>query len=64
MSTSRTREKADKATFTQAEVTAKDTEARAGRKNLILNGSMQISQRGDYTTATAASHNNYYLDRW
>ena len=47
-----------------ADIVAGDTAARAGRKNLILNGSMQISQRGDYTTATAASHNNYYLDRW
>ena len=25
---------------------------------------MQVSQRGNYTSATAASHNNYYLDRW
>ena len=45
MSTSRTREKADKLTYTQAEVTAKDTAARAGRKNLIINGAMQVSQR-------------------
>jgi|TARA_R110000765_G_scaffold111586_2_gene203457 hypothetical protein len=64
MTKSATREAADKATFTQAEVTAKDTAARAGRKNLILNGSMQISQRGDYTTATTMSNGSYYQDRW
>ena len=34
----------------------------AGRKNLIINGDFQVSQRGDYTTATAAA--GYQLDRW
>ncbi len=34
----------------------------AGRKNLIINGDFQVSQRGDYTTATAAD--GYQLDRW
>ena len=47
----------------QAEIVAGDTAARAGRKNLILNGSMQISQRGDYTSASTISNGNYYLDR-
>ena len=35
----------------------------AGRKNLIINGAFQVSQRGDYTTATASA-NIYGLDRW
>ena len=48
----------------QGDITAGDTAARAGRKNLLLNGSMQISQRGDYTSATAISDGTYYLDRW
>ena len=36
----------------------------AGRKNLILNGDFRVSQRGDYTSATSAVHNQLYLDRW
>ena len=36
----------------------------AGRKNLIINGDFRISQRGDYSSATSASHSTYYLDRW
>ena len=63
MTKSTTREAADKATFTQAEVTAGDTAARAGRKNLILNGSMQISQRGDYTSVTTGANSTFYVDR-
>jgi hypothetical protein len=47
-----------------ADITAGDTAARAGRKNLILNGSMQISQRGDYTSATAITNGTFYLDRF
>ena len=47
-----------------ADIVAGDTAARAGRKNLILNGSMQISQRGDYTSSVTFSSTNYYHDRW
>jgi hypothetical protein len=36
----------------------------AGRRNLIINGDFQVSQRGDYSSATAVSDSNYYLDRW
>ena len=36
----------------------------AGRKNFVINGDFQVSQRGSYTSATAVSHNTYYLDRW
>ena len=36
----------------------------AGRRNLIINGGFQISQRGDYSSATSASTASYYLDRW
>ena len=36
---------------------------KSGRKNLIINGDMQVSQRGDYTSATTAVNANYYLDR-
>jgi hypothetical protein len=64
MTKSATREAADKATFTQAEVTAKDTAARAGRKNLIINGAMQVAQRG--TTANLANGGSAYktVDRF
>jgi len=36
----------------------------AGRKNLIINGKFQISQRGTYTSSTNTTLNTYYLDRW
>ena len=48
----------------QAEIVAGDTAARAGRKNLLLNGGFNVSQRGDYTTATTTNHLQYYLDRF
>ena len=35
----------------------------AGRRNLIINGGQQISQRGNYTSATATA-SVYRLDRW
>jgi len=35
-----------------------------GRRNLILNGDFKISERGDFTSATAITHDNYYVDRW
>jgi len=36
----------------------------AGRRNLLINGENKISQRGDYTSATAVSEGVYYIDRW
>jgi hypothetical protein len=36
----------------------------AGRRNLLINGENKISQRGDYTSATAIADNTYYIDRW
>ena len=36
----------------------------AGRRNIIINGDMQVSQRGDYTSAVAFTNNTYSLDRW
>ena len=47
-----------------ADITAGDTAARAGRKNLIINGDNRISQRGTYTSALDFVHNSYLLDRW
>lgn len=35
-----------------------------GRKNLIINGDFRVSQRGTYTSATGATHNTIYVDRW
>jgi hypothetical protein len=37
-----------------------------GNRNILVNGSFQISQRGDYSSASATSTNNYVfkLDRW
>ena len=35
-----------------------------GRRNFIINGLAQVSQRGNYTSATSMTVNNYYLDRW
>ena len=44
----------------QTNITAGDTAARAGRKNLVLNGSMQVAQRNTSTT----QHNGYGSDRF
>ena len=43
-----------------ADIAAGDTAARAGRKNLILNGSMQVNQRG----ATSGITSGYFVDRF
>ena len=40
------------------------TQGPSGRKNIISNGSFQISQRGGYTSTTAAANNTYYVDRF
>jgi hypothetical protein len=48
----------------QADITAGDTAARAGRKNLIINGGFDVWQRGDYTTAITAANTVYYPDRF
>ena len=62
MTKSATREAADKVTFTQAEVTAKDTAARAGRKNLIINGGFDVWQRSESATGTYFTYTT--ADRW
>lgn len=36
----------------------------AGRRNLIINGDFQVSQRGDFTTASSAVNQQYFVDRW
>ena len=36
----------------------------AGRRNWVINGDFQVSQRGDYTTAVAFNNGDYGLDRW
>lgn len=36
----------------------------AGRKNIFINGAFTVSQRGDFTSATATSAQSYGLDRW
>lgn len=35
-----------------------------GNRNLLMNGDFQVSQRGDYSTATPTTSSTYYLDRW
>ena len=36
----------------------------AGRKNVLINGDFQVSQRGNYSSATSAVDDAYFLDRW
>lgn len=36
----------------------------AGRRNILINGDFQVSQRGTYTGTTTAASNAYFLDRW
>ena len=33
-------------------------------ENILINGNFSISQRGDYSSATAISTGSYYIDRW
>ena len=35
-----------------------------GRRNMLINGDMKVSQRGNYTGATTAALDAYFLDRW
>ena len=35
-----------------------------GRRNMLINGDMKVSQRGNYTGATTAAADAYFLDRW
>jgi len=48
----------------QTNITAGDTAARAGRKNLIINGAMQVAQRGTSSAGLGADATTYLLDRW
>ena len=36
----------------------------AGRRNLLINGNFQVSQRGDFTTASSSVNGAYFVDRW
>ena len=36
----------------------------AGRRNWLINGDFQVSQRGAFTTASTYAANTYYVDRW
>ena len=47
-----------------ADIVAGDTAARAGRKNLILNGSMQVAQRGTTGTLNNGGSGFYSADRF
>ena len=33
-------------------------------RNIIINGAMNVSQRGDYSSATSLTDDTYFLDRW
>ena len=35
-----------------------------GRRNILINGGFQVSQRGDFTSATTITNSTYYLDRY
>ena len=55
-------------TITTDDILASDVSSlKSGRKNLIINGDMRISQRGDYSVTPKSIANNtstYVLDRW
>ena len=33
-------------------------------RNIIINGAMNVSQRGDYSSATSLTDDTYFIDRW
>jgi len=35
-----------------------------GRRNILINAGFQISQRGDFTTASSSTNGAYFVDRW
>ena len=35
-----------------------------GNRNLLINGDFQVSQRGDFTSATSVTNDTVYVDRW
>jgi hypothetical protein len=35
-----------------------------GRRNMIINGDFQVSQRGDYSSASNLVESTYFVDRW
>ena len=59
---SKARDLAD--SYTDSEIDSDVIDAKAGRKNLIINGGFDVSQRGNYSSATATANNAYSLDRW
>jgi len=36
----------------------------AGRRNILINGDFQVSQRGDYSSASNLVESTYFVDRW
>ena len=36
----------------------------AGRRNILINGGFEVSQRGSYTSATSYNDGAYLIDRW
>jgi hypothetical protein len=46
------------------EVNAAYSAGALSNRNLIINGAMQVSQRGSFTTATSINSGAYYLDRF
>jgi hypothetical protein len=52
-------------TITTDDILASDVKnLKSGRKNILINGDVRVSQRGDYTASTTMTHNVYMLDRW
>ena len=35
-----------------------------GRRNLLINAGFQVSQRGDFTSASSSTNGAYFVDRW
>lgn len=50
-------------TIDQLDDTVK-AEFRAGRKNKLINGNFDISQRGDFSVSTPTANDDYNVDRW
>ena len=61
---SKARELADLGSVTTRLDEVGNTDGALSNRNLIINGAMQVAQRGDFSSAATFTSGQYWLDRW